>query len=48
VWPEQLDQIVHQRVPGPEHLEEDLLLEALKRLALLDGLAEASHGWTAR
>jgi hypothetical protein len=41
---EQRGEPLHQGVPGPEHLEEDLLLEALERLALFDDLPESAHG----
>ncbi len=45
---EEVDEILHQRVPGAQHLQEDLLLEALERLPLLDGLPEVAHVGCAR
>jgi hypothetical protein len=37
------DQVLDEGVPGPQHLEKDLLFEALEGLALLDGLAKVAH-----
>ena len=45
---EEVDEILHQRMSGAQHLQEDLLLEALERLPLLDGLPEVAHVGRAR